>query len=122
MSGTILGTTKKLLGLAEEYTVFDQDIIVFINNAFFTLNQLGIGPDTPYHITDGLAIWESFQGENLDLEAVKTYVYIKTRLMFDPPETSYAREAFEKTAQELEWRLNAQVETFRNLPAVAQQP
>lgn len=56
MSGTILGTTKKLLGLAEEYTVFDQDIIVFINNAFFTLHQLGIGPDTPIILP---MVWQS---------------------------------------------------------------
>lgn len=106
MSDSILTSTKKILGLAEDYTVFDLDVMTFINSAFGTLNQLGIGPEEGFMIEDKTTTWDAFLGDNLHLNAVRQYVYLKVRLLFDPPDTSYLLAAFEKQILEHEWRLN----------------
>lgn len=103
---SILTSIKKLLGITEEYTHFDQDIIIHINSAFMILNQLGVGPDRVFYIKDDSEIWNDFVGINTDIEAVKTYVYLKVRLMFDPPSSSIVAESINKSISELEWRLN----------------
>lgn len=108
MEQSILNTIKKMLGLDESYTAFDTDIIVHINSAFFTLNQIGVGPPGGFEISGKDDIWESFLEGRKDLNSVKTYIYLKVRVLFDPPETSHAREAFIKQSQEYEWRLLAQ--------------
>ena len=111
MNDSILLTIKKLLGLAEDYEVFDIDVIVHINAAFLTLNDLGVGPTSPFVITDKNQTWSDFLGEgNNDYESVKAYLYLKTRLAFDPPGTSFAIEAMKKQAEEYEWRLNVRAE------------
>lgn len=103
---SILDSTKKILGLDPEYDVFDVDIISHINSAFFTLNQLGVGPAEGFMITDNTTPWTWFSEGLSNLNAVKTYVYLRVRLLFDPPQTSFAISAMEKQIQELEWRLN----------------
>ena len=103
---SILDSTKKILGLDPEYDVFDVDIISHINSAFFTLNQLGVGPAEGFMITDNTTPWAWFSEGLSNLNAVKTYVYLRVRRLFDPPQTSFAISAMEKQIQELEWRLN----------------
>ena len=103
---SILDSTKKILGLDPEYDVFDVDIISHINSAFFTLNQLGVGPAEGFMILDNTSPWTWFSEGVVNLNAVKTYVYLRVRLLFDPPQTSFAISAMEKQIQELEWRLN----------------
>ena len=106
MSGSILNTTKKILGLTEDYTVFDLDIIIHINSILNVVTQLGIGPEDGFMIEDATATWEDFLGSDKRLNAVKTYVYLRVRLLFDPPTTSYLINAMESQCRELEWRLN----------------
>lgn len=106
MSGSILNTTKKILGLAEDYTVFDLDIIIHINSVLNVVTQLGIGPEDGFMIEDATATWEDFLGSDKRMNAVKTYVYLRVRLLFDPPTTSYLINAMESQCRELEWRLN----------------
>lgn len=106
MSGSILNTTKKILGLAEDYTVFDLDIIIHINSILNVVTQLGIGPEDGFMIEDAAATWEDFLGSDKRMNAVKTYVYLRVRLLFDPPTTSYLINAMESQCRELEWRLN----------------
>lgn len=106
MSDSILTSTKKVLGIEEEYTAFDVDITMHINSVFSTLNQLGIGPPAGFAITDKGATWSSFFSTDPRLNSIKTYVYLKVRILFDPPGTSYLIQSLEKQAQELEWRLN----------------
>lgn len=106
MEESILKSTKKILGLNPDYTVFDLDIITHINAAFSTLNQLGLGPAEGFKIDDDNAEWGDFLEDETKIESVKTYVYLKARLIFDPPATSYGITAFEKQILELEWRLN----------------
>lgn len=103
---SILDTTKKALGIAFDYDVFDSDIIMHINSAFSTLNQLGIGPAEGYMIEDDQETWDAFLGNDPMLNSVKTLVYLKVRLVFDPPQTGFAQEAMKQQIQELEWRLN----------------
>jgi len=103
---SILDSTKKVLGLDSSYTAFDQDVILFINGAFSTLNQLGIGPEGGYSIADNSATWDAFIGTNKKLNSVKTYVYLCVRILFDPPQTGYLMDALTKQKLELEWRLN----------------
>jgi len=110
MESSILTSIKKLLGVDEGYTHFDPDITIHINSAFFNLNQLGVGPTVGFRIEDKEAEWSEFVGERLDLESVKSYVYLKTRLVFDPPQTSFLIDAIKDQIKELEWRLNVQVE------------
>lgn len=105
---SILTSIKKLLGITEEYAHFDNDIIMHINSVFMTLNQLGIGPEEGFSITSDEATWTDFLGNTKNLEAVKTYVYLKVRMIFDPPASSYVLDAMKNQATELEWRLNIQ--------------
>jgi hypothetical protein len=106
MEQSILISTKKILGLAADYTVFDLDIITHINTAISTLTQLGVGPALGFMINDDAETWADFIGEDLQNNAVKSYVYLKVRQLFDPPQTSYLIAATERQIQELEWRLN----------------
>jgi hypothetical protein len=104
---SILLSTKKVLGIAEDYTAFDLDIITHINTAFSTLTQLGVGPDTGFMIEDDVPEWADFIETDLQYNAVKSYVFLRVRQLFDPPQTSYLIAATERQIQELEWRLNA---------------
>lgn len=109
---SILTSIKKLLGIAEEYTHFDADIIMHINSVFMTLTQLGVGPSEGFMIEDDTTYWEEFIGDSMMLQAVKTYIYLKVRLVFDPSSLGSATlAAYERQIQELEWRLNVTVES-----------
>ena len=107
---SILTSIKKLLGITEEYENFDQDIIMHINSAFMILNQLGVGPKSGFKINDKSSTWNEFIPESSNLEAVKTYVHLKVKLMFDPPLSSTVIEAIKSQINELEWRLNVSVD------------
>lgn len=111
MSNTdsILDTTKKLLGFESDYTAFDLDIITHINAVFFTLTQLGVGPSTGFLITGKEANWTDYIGAE-NINAVKSYMFMRVRMMFDPPTTSFHLDSLKKMAEEIEWRLLVQVE------------
>lgn len=106
MEQSILISTKKNLGLAPEYTVFDLDVITHINSVFSTLAQIGIGPDVGFMIEDDAAEWADFLNDDLHLNSVKTYVYLKVRMLFDPPQTSYHLTSMKEQIEELEMRLS----------------
>lgn len=106
MSDSILTSTKKVLGITEEYTAFDVDILMHINSVFSTLNQLGIGPTDGFMIEDASLTWDDFLGGNLSINSVKTYVFLRVKMIFDPPSTSYVLSAMQEQIKELEWRLN----------------
>jgi hypothetical protein len=103
---SILNSTKKILGLAEDDTSFDLDVLLHINSVLAILTQVGIGPEEGFTIEDSTPTWEAFVGTDKQLSLVKTYVYLKVRLVFDPPTTSFAIESFNEQVKELEWRLN----------------
>jgi len=106
VSESILNSVKHTLNLAADFTPFDQDVILHINSAFSTLNQLGLGPEEGYMITGATETWDAFFGTDLRLNNIKTYVYLRVRMLFDPPTTGYLVEAMKQQIQELEWRLN----------------
>ena len=106
MSESILDSTKKILGLEADYTPFDLDVITHINSTFSTLHQLGLGPTSGFMIVDSSAVWADFFGNDPRLYAIKTYVYLRVRLLFDPPTTQYLMAAYQEQIKELEWRLN----------------
>lgn len=107
---SILTSIKKLLGITEEYAHFDADIIMHINSVFMTLNQLGVGPREGFTITGDQEVWTDFLGESKTIESVKSYVYLKVRMLFDPPSSSFVLDAMKRQADEFEWRLNVEVE------------
>jgi hypothetical protein len=110
---SILTSIKKLLGITEEYTHFDEDLIMHINSVFMILTQLGVGPATGFAIEDDSATWEDYLPEatGMKLQAVKTYIYLRVRLLFDPPTSSAAMEALNRQISEYEWRLNVVAES-----------
>lgn len=109
---SILTSIKKLLGVSKDYKQFDDDIIMHINTVFMNLTQLGVGPEEGFYIEDDRAEWFDFidSEENAQLNAVKTYIYLKVKLLFDPPLSSAVIESTNRMIAELEWRLNAAVE------------
>lgn len=107
---SILTSIKKLLGIEEEYTQFDNDIIMHINSALLNLTQLGVGPAEGFLIEDDTATWEDFIGDSNQLQAVKSYMYLKVKLLFDPPLSSSVIESMNRMIAELEWRLNVAVD------------
>lgn len=108
--GTILVDIKKLLGLEENYTPFDTDVMIHINSAFMTLNELGVGPKNGFILLNKEQKWSEFLPEGIQLEGVKTYIYLRVKLLFDPPGNSFLVDAIEKQIKELEWRLNVKAE------------
>lgn len=111
MSDSILTSTKKALDIPEDYTVFDQNIIMHINSVFSTLTQLGIGPDEGFAIENDTSTWTHFLAGNAKFNFVKTYMYLRVRMLFDPPATSFLIDALNKQREELEWRITAEIET-----------
>lgn len=107
---SILTSIKKLLGIEEEYTQFDNDIIMHINTVFLNLTQLGVGPAEGFLIEDDTATWYDFIGDSNQLQAVKSYMYLKVKLLFDPPLSSSVIESMNRMIAELEWRLNVAVD------------
>ena len=101
---SILTSIKKLLGIMSDYTNFDDDIIIHINTAFAMLNQLGVGPEGGFMIVDANSRWEDYTTEK-NLNMVKTYIYLKVRLLFDPPTSSALIESINRTLSEIEWRI-----------------
>lgn len=106
MIESILTSIKKLLGITEDYTNFDPDIIMHINTVFMTLNQLGVGPAEGFRIEDKNATWDEFVDNDSYLDSVKSYIHLKVKMLFDPPLNSAVIEAMKQQINELEWRLN----------------
>lgn len=110
MEDSILTTIKQLLGIEEAVTDFDVEIITDINSVFLVLQQLGIGPEEGFSIADKTTTWASYIGTNNNLNAVKTYMYLKVKQMFDPPSSGFTTDSMERLIKEFEWRLNVQVD------------
>lgn len=109
---SILTDIKKQLGIEEDYTAFDPDIILLINGVLPTVRQLGVF-DTPFAITGQTETWNDLLGNKDDIEEIKTYVYLKVKLIFDPPTNSTVLESYKEFCKEFEWRMNIEVETIR---------
>lgn len=107
MDSSILNTIKKLLGIDENYTYWDQDLIIHINTAFNILYQLGVG--LPYSITSATETWSDYLSDMSKLEMIKQYVYMKVRMVFDPP-AGALKDAMQEQIKELEWRINVTVD------------
>lgn len=102
---SILDSVKRHIGIAIEETHFDFDIIIHINSVFSLLHQMGVGPETTFTITDNKAIWDDFNDDD-DFNEVKTYMYLKVKMIFDPPSSTSVMEAYKRQIDELEWRLS----------------
>ena len=109
MEESILKSTKKILGLADDYTPFDLDVITHINAAFSILDQLGVGPEGGFFIEDVRDEWSDYPVPANQLNLIKTYIFLSVRMLFDPPTTSFLIEAMNNQLKEYEWRIS----TFR---------
>ena len=109
---SILTSIKEMLGIAEGDEYFDPPIIMHINSVFMTLTQLGVGPSEGFNIVDEDTVWTDFISDLTKLQAVKSYMYLKVRLLFDPASLGSATlSAYERQIQEFEWRLNIGAES-----------
>ena len=110
---SILTSVKKHLGIVEEYDHFDDQLIEHINSAFMILHQLGVGPSEGFKIEDDSSIWSDFiSTDGPNIESVKTYIFLKVKLFFDPSDSSAVIEARNRMISELEWRLNVAADTW----------
>ena len=115
VSESILLTIKKMLGLSEDYDVFDPELIIHINTVFGTLHQLGVGPDEQFRISGDNDLWLDFDTDGEQIDEVKTYIYLRVRLLFDPPSSSFVLSSFKEQIQELEWRLNVKADEIKGI-------
>lgn len=117
MIESILISIRKQVGLEENCDDFDSDLIMYINSAFMDLKQLGVGPDNGYNIVDTSEEWEDYINTDRKpelkslLSAVKTFIYLKVRLAFDPPQGAAVLEHMKEMLNETEWRINLEAET-----------
>lgn len=108
---SVLTSIKKMLGMGADYTVYDTDVMIHINSVFVDLKRLGVGPSEGFKIRGAYETWSDFTGDVIDFESVKTYMYLRVRLLFDPPTSSAAVEAMKAEADKYEWLLNVSAET-----------
>lgn len=101
---SILNSVKAFVGISDEETHFDPELIVHINSVFSTLRQMGVGPEKTFNVNDENDIWNDFIDDD-DFNEVKTYVQLRVKMIFDPPSSSSVIDAFERQIKELEWRL-----------------
>ncbi len=113
MEESIFESIKALLGPDASYDVFDQDILIHVNTAISVLTQLGVGPATGFMVTGPDETWKDFIGDNKILQMVKTYIYMKVKMAFDPPANSSVLNAYNEACKEYEWRLNVEVDPFK---------
>lgn len=116
MTDSIVVTIKRMLGLDDNYTPFDMDVIVHINAALMTLCQIGVGPKEGFEVTDYDQNWDDFLVNKTKLGAVKTYVYMKVKMAFDPPTNSFVMDAMKQQCEEILFRLNVQAESVERMP------
>jgi len=107
---SILTSIKKLLGITEEDISFDNDIIMHINSVLSILTQLGVGSSSGFIISDKNAVWSDFVSDLTALASIKSYVFLKVKLIFDPPLSSAAVESMKNLISEFEWRINVKVD------------
>lgn len=108
---SILTSIKLLLGITEDYEAFDQQIIAHINSVFMILTQLGVGPPEGFMITSKIDTWNEFVSDEKKMQLVKSYTYLKVKMLFDPPSTSAVMDSTNRMINEFEWRLNSQAES-----------
>lgn len=111
---SILTSTKEAIGIMEECTDFDSQIIMHINSVFMALNQIGVGPSNGFIITDSDAVWSDFVSDDnqIRLDAIQSYMALRVRMLFDPPNGSTIMESYNNQIKELEWRINVAAETI----------
>lgn len=107
---SILDSVKKSLGITTDCTDFDSEIIMHINSGFSILNQLGVGPLTPFYIEDKTAVWSSFDSTDV-IRLARSYMFLKVKLIFDPPTVASVLTAYQSMTAEYEWRLNIMTDT-----------
>ena len=108
---SILTSIKKLMGLTEEYDAFDQDILILINSVLFELEQIGVKAKDGFSLSDKTAVWSDYSDDDRLLNALKPYIYMKTKLTFDPPTSSGALESMNRIIDRFEWRINLYADT-----------
>ena len=111
---SVLTSIKKMLGIVEEYTHFDADLIMHINSVLSILNQIGVGPSEGFSIEDKQDVWTDFIPQSPKLEFVKSYIYMKVKLLFDPPISSAAIESINRLTSELEWRIQVATDPVKD--------
>lgn len=104
----ILPSIKEMLGLDENYDPFDQEIVAHINAVFLALNQIGVGQKNFQVTMHQTETWGEFLGDAENMIAVKSYVWAKVKMAFDPPASSVLMDSLKRTAEELEFRLMTQ--------------
>ena len=114
MEQSILTSIKSALMIDETAEHFDKTLIMHINSVFMILTQLGLGPESGFRIKDKQDTWADFLEDRIDLESLKTYIYQKVRLIFDPPQMGYLVDSIERSCTEFEWRLNVAIESSLN--------
>ena len=102
---SILGSIKQMLGISQDETNFDAELMLHINGALMIINQLGVGPSTGFIVLGKTQTWSEFLADRKDLELVKTAVYLRVRLMFDPPQNSFLVSSIQKQIEEFDWRI-----------------
>lgn len=116
ITDSILVSIKKMLGLDDDYTPFDMDVLVHINSALMTLCQMGVGPKEGFEVKDYDQTWHDFLVNDVMLNAVKTWVYLQVKMLFDPPANSFVMDAYKTQAEQILWRLNVQAESVEEMP------
>lgn len=110
VTSSILDSVKKVCGISDDYDVFDQDLLIFINGVILELTQNGIGPEAGFIVTDKNSMWHDFIGDFPNPGAVATYISLKVKILFDPPSSSFVIDAYKKQLDELIWRLNIEAD------------
>lgn len=107
---SILTSIKKMLGITEDYKHFDADLIMHINSVFSVLTQMGVGSAEGFSIKDENEVWSDFMNDDPKMNFVRSYMYLRVRMLFDPPMSSAVIESINNTISELEWRLNSEAD------------
>lgn len=117
-TNSILDSTKKLLSIPLESDYFDHDVLTYINSAFSTLKQLGAKIPSDFYVSDSTSTWDDIGGNPDVIPHIRSYVYLKVRMIFDPP-TGGVKEAYDNQIKELEWRINSE-DDIHNKDGVSQ--